>query len=90
MHFVAAVAFVLYQKAHLLLDDIAVVAVEGDESCLGGSRIQRTLFYFSELHNSHFVHGSSHKQLLSPYKLNHEKQTWVEDQKLNINLEWPN
>ena len=32
--FVATVAFVMY-KFHLLLDDIAVVAAEGDERCLG-------------------------------------------------------
>ena len=36
MPFVTKVAFVMYQKVHLLLDDIAVVAVEGDERCLGG------------------------------------------------------
>ena len=36
MPFVAAVAFVIYQKVHLLLDDVAVVATEGDERCLGG------------------------------------------------------
>ena len=36
MPFVAAVAFVIYQKVHLLLGDIAVIATEGDEWCLGG------------------------------------------------------
>ena len=33
MPFVAAVGFVMYQKVHLLLNDIAVVAGEGDERC---------------------------------------------------------
>ena len=36
MPFVAAVAFVMYQKVRLLLNDIAVVAAEGDERCLEG------------------------------------------------------
>ena len=49
MSFVAAVTFVVYQKVHLLLNDIAVVAVEGDE------------LQFSELHNSHFLHVNSRK-----------------------------
>ena len=40
----------MYQKFHLLLNDIAVVAVEGEGSCLGGPRMHRTLFRFSELH----------------------------------------
>ena len=48
MPFVAAVAFVIYQKVHLLLDDIAVVATEGDERCLGGLQMHRTSFCFSE------------------------------------------
>ena len=56
MLFVAAVAFVMYQKVHLLLNDIAVVATEGDERCLGGLCVDRTLFRFSELQNSHFLH----------------------------------
>ena len=43
--FVATVAFVMY-KFHLLLDDIAVVAAEGDERCLGGLRMHKTLFCF--------------------------------------------
>ena len=42
MPFVAAVAFVMYQKLHLLLNDIAVVAAEGDERCLGGPRMHKT------------------------------------------------
>ena len=41
MPFVTKVAFVMYQKVHLLLDDIAVVAVEGDERCLGGPWMHR-------------------------------------------------
>ena len=61
MPFVAAVAFVMYQKVHLLLDDIVVVAVEGDEWCLAGPRMHRTPFRFSELHDSHFLHGNSCK-----------------------------
>ena len=61
MPFVATVAFIVYQKVHLLLDDITVVATEGDERCLGGSQMHKTLFYFSEPHNSHFLHGNSHK-----------------------------
>ena len=52
MPFVAAVAFVMYQKVRLLLDDIAVVAAEGDERCLEGLRMHRTPFRFSELHES--------------------------------------
>ena len=51
--------------------------------------MDRTLFCFSELHNSHFLHGNTRKQLHSPHKLNHEEQTRVEDQKLKINLVWP-
>ena len=50
--FVATVAFVMY-KFHLLLDDIAVVAAEGDERCLGGPRMHKTLVLLSKLHNSH-------------------------------------
>ena len=30
------VATVMYQKVHLLLNDIVVLAAEGDEGCLGG------------------------------------------------------
>ena len=56
MPFVAAVTFVMYQKVCLLLDDIAVVATEGDERYLGGPQLHRTPFRFSELHNSHFLH----------------------------------
>ena len=77
----------MYQKVYLLLNDVVVVAMEGNEWCLGGPRVHRTLFRFSELHNSHFLHRNSS---CSPHKLNHEKQTWAEDQKLKINLEWPN
>jgi len=29
-------AFIMYRKVHLLLDNIMVVVVEGDERCLGG------------------------------------------------------
>ena len=56
MPFVAAIAFVMYQKVHLLLDDITVVVAEGDERCLGGLQMYRTSFRFSEIHNSHFLH----------------------------------
>ena len=56
MPFVAAIAFVMYQKVHMLLDDITVVVAEGDERCLGGLQMYRTLFRFSEIHNSHFLH----------------------------------
>ena len=86
MPFVAAVAFVIYQKVHLLLDDIAVVATEGDERCLGGLQMHRTLFCFSELRNSHFLYGSNcvvHHEIM-------KKEAQAEDQKLKINLEWPN
>ena len=31
-----------FQKVHLLLDDIAVVAEEGDERCLGALWMHRT------------------------------------------------
>jgi len=58
MTFVAAVAFVMYHKVHLLLDDIAVVAAEDDERCFGGLQIHRTPFRFSQLHNSHYLHGN--------------------------------
>ena len=63
--FVAAVAFVMYQKVHLLLDDIAVVAAEGDERCLGGPQMHRTLFRFSEVHKGHFLHGSNFVVLIN-------------------------
>lgn len=53
--------FIMYQKVHLLLDNIAVVVVEGDERCLGAPQMHRPLFRFSELHNRHFLHGSSQK-----------------------------
>ena len=46
MLFVTAVAFVMYQKVHLLLDDIVLVIVEGDERCLGGLRMMNTLPLF--------------------------------------------
>ena len=53
MPFVATVAF-SNQKVHLLLDDIAVLAAEGDERCLGDPQIYRTCSVF---HNyiSHFL-----------------------------------
>ena len=56
------------QKVHLLLYDIAVVAAEGDERCLGGLQMHRILFCFSELHNSHFlteIHANSCVVLLN-------------------------
>ena len=37
--FVTTVAFMMYQKVHLLLDDIVIVTTEGDERCLGGLRM---------------------------------------------------
>jgi len=49
---VAAVAFEMYQKDHLLFDDIAVLVAEGDEKCLGGPRMHRTPFQFSELYTT--------------------------------------
>ena len=67
-------------EIHLLLDDIAVIAVESDEWCMGGPRMYRTLFRFSQ---------QSRKFASSPHKLNYVKQSWVGDQKLKINLEWP-
>ena len=33
---IPTVAFMMYQKVYLLLNDIVVVAVESDERCLGG------------------------------------------------------
>ena len=54
MPFVAAVAFVMYQKVHLLLNDIVIIA---GEWCLEGPQMHRSPFCFSELHNSHFLHG---------------------------------
>ena len=67
MLFAAAVAFIMYQKVHLLLYDIAV-AVKRDARCLGGPRMHRILFFFSELHNSHFlteIHANSCVVLLN-------------------------
>ena len=52
MPFVAAI------EVHLLLDDIAVVPAEGDERYLGGLRMHGTLFRFSEVCNSYFLHGN--------------------------------
>ena len=89
MPFVAVVAFVMYRKVHLLLDDIVVVAAEGDKRCLQGPQMHRTPFRFSELHNNHFLHRNSHKQFGSPHKLNHENQMQAEHQKIKINLELP-
>ena len=88
MPFVAAVTFVMYQKVHLLLDDITVIAAEGDERCLRGPRMHRTLFHFSELHNSHFLHGNL---LCSPHKLNQKKRTDTGGgpETKDYNLEWP-
>ena len=51
---VATVTFVMYQNVHLLLNDIVVIA---DELCLEGTQMHRSPFCFSELHNSHFLHG---------------------------------
>ena len=65
MPFVAAVAFLMYQKVCLLLDDIAVVAAEGDERYLEGPQMHRTLFRFSEVHNSHFLHRSNWEVLIN-------------------------
>ena len=50
-----------FRNVNLLFDDIMVVAMEGDEKCLGGPRMHTTPFCFSELHNSHLLHGNSHK-----------------------------
>ena len=86
MPFVAIVAFIVYQKVHLLLDDITVVATEGDERCLGGPRMPRTQFRFLELHNSHFLHRNNYAVLKNRIM---KKQTSGEDQKLKISLEWP-
>ena len=86
MPFVAAVAFLMYQKVCLLLDDIAVVAAEGDERYLEGPWMYRTSFHFSELHNSHFLHRSNCVVVINWIM---KKQTRAEDQKLKINLEWP-
>ena len=73
----------MYQKVHLLVDDIAVVAAEGDERCLGGPRIHRTPFRFSELYTTVIFSTEI------THTLNHEKTDagWGEDQKLKINLE---
>ena len=48
--------------------------------------MHRTPFRFSELHNSHFLHGSNCVVLINRIM---KKETRVEDQKLKINLEWP-
>ena len=64
LYFVASVTFVMHQKVHLLLDDIAVVTAECNERCIyvGVSEVRECLELrstFSELHNSHFLHGSN-------------------------------
>ena len=86
MPFVATVAFVMDQKVHLSLDDIAVVATEGGERCLGGPQMHRTSFRFSELHKSHFLHGSNCVIHITRIM---KKKTRAEDQKLKTNLKWP-
>ena len=50
----------------------AVVAAEGDERCLRGPQMQRTLFRFLELRNSHFLHENSRNNYVV-LKSNHEK-----------------
>ena len=46
--------------------------------------MHRTPFRFSELHNSHFLHGCS------PHKLNHENRDMGGGQETEDYLEWPN
>ena len=80
MPFVAAVTFVMYQKVHLLLNDIAVVAAEGDERCSRGPHMHRTPFSFLELRNSHFLHENSHNNCAVLINWIMKKQTRAEDQ----------
>ena len=93
MAFVAAVAFVMYQKVHLLLDDTLEVAAEGDERYLRGPQMHRqmhrTPFRFIELRNSHFLHENSRNNCIVLINWIMKNQTRAEDQKLKINLEWP-
>ena len=88
MPFVATVAFIVYQKVHLLLDDITVVATEGDERCLGGLRMHKTLSTFQ---NHTTVISSTEIHTNNCIVLINESwnQTQAEDQKLKIILEWP-
>ena len=68
----------------------AVVAAEGDERCLRGSQMHRTPFRFLELRNSYFLHENSLNNCVVLINWIMKKQTRAEDQKLKINLEWPN
>ena len=72
MLFVATVTIVVYQKVHLLLEDISVVATEDTERCLGDPWMHRTL---SHVQNYTTVISSTEIQAnnSSPQKLNHEK-----------------
>ena len=65
------------------------VAAEGDERCLRGPQMHRTPFRLLELRNSHFLHKNSRNNCVVLINWIMNKQTWVEDQKLKINLEWP-
>ena len=52
--------FVMYQKVYLLLDDITVVAAEGDERCLGVHECIELSFAFQNyMHNSYLLHKNS-------------------------------
>ena len=85
MLFVAAVTFAMYQKVHLLLDDIVVVAVEGAERCLWGPQIHRTSFCFQNyttVISSTEIHANKCAVLINWIM---KKQMQTEDQKLKIN-----
>ena len=60
MPLVATVTCVMYHEVHLLLDDIAVVAVEGNKRYVEGLRMQGTPFctfqYYTTVISSREVH----------------------------------
>ena len=80
-----------FRNVHLLLDDIAVVAAEGAERCLGGLQMHIELHcafqnYITVI-SSKEIHTNNSVVFINWIM---KKQTRVEDQKLKINLEWPN
>ena len=79
MPFVAAVAFIT--KFHLLLNNIMRKVMKGVWEARERIKLR------SDFHN--YTTVNTLKQLGSPHKLNREKETWAEDQKLKINVEWP-
>ena len=86
MLFVAVVTFVMHQKVHLLLNDIMVVAVEGDKRCLQGLQMHSTWFGFQNYITVIFsteIHANNCAVLLNWIM---KKQMQAEDQKLKSSL----